>query len=379
MMHLHMKFFLFLIFFSGVAIAVEAQYRYIPGHSYPTFREDRAHQLFFHVDNNNFIKNNEYETDFASGHTLIGYGLQPELSYYAGDRFRLRAGVYLRQYSGLDHFSQVRPVLSAHLRLSPSVDVIMGALRGHVQHRLIEPLFDPERQYTRPVENGLQFLVERPWLWLDAWIDWEQFIRKGDSFPEWFTAGLSAEPSSSLGSDQWRMKFPVNVLAVHRGGEISDYPEPVQTSLNSAAGIHLEKEFSGKVTKAGLFGYGMTYRNLNDVGPGNINRGDAWYIGGMAESRRLDYMAGYFRGNDFIALRGQKLFQSASPVRENFYHPRRELITGKVGYHRTFLEKVRFSFLLETYYDLSHQLLDFSTSMQISFSPGFFLTETKFE
>lgn len=378
MLHLHTRIFLVFLLLSGLSIAAEAQYRYTAGHSYPEFKEERANQLFLHVDNHNFLKNNEYESDLAKGHTLMGYGLQPTLSYYASDRLCLRAGLFLRQYSGLDYYSQIRPVLSAHLRLTPSTDVIMGALKGPVHHRLIEPVFDPERQYIRPVENGLQFLVERPWLWLDAWIDWEQFIRKGDAFPEWFTAGLSAEPSSTLDNAQWHIKLPVNVLAVHRGGEISDYPQPVQTVLNTVAGLRLEKEFSGNVQKVGLFGYGMTYRNLNDVGPKNINRGNAWYVGAMAESKRFDYMAGFFQGNDFIAIRGQKLFQSASCIRENFYYPQRELATGKVGYHRTFVDKIRFSFLFEGYYDLSQQLLDHSVSLQISFNPGFLITEVPF-
>lgn len=89
-------------------------------------------------------------------------------------------------------------------------------------------------------------------------------------------------------------------------------------------------------------------------------------------------MAGFFQSNDFIAIRGQRLFQSALAGPKSFYHPRRKILTGKVGYNRIFLKKVRFAFFLETYYDWSQHLMDFSTTLQISFNPAFFITETKF-
>ena len=378
---LHSLFFrcyLIMILVISLPGVLQAQYRYTPGYSYPDFQSERSHELFLHVNSHNFVRNNEYSSRFIPGQTLIGYGLQPMLTYYAGERLRLRGGVYLRQYSGMDQYSQVRPVLSAHLKLSPSVDIIMGGLRGHVYHRVIEPLFDPERQYLRPLETGLQFLVKRPWLWLDTWVDWEQFISEGDPFPERFTAGVSAEPSLRMLPEGWDLKFPVNVIAVHRGGEISEYPQPVETAMNSAAGIILEKELQGSLKKAGIYGYGMTYRNLNEVGPMDINQGQATYFGMMAESRRFHYMGGYFQGHDFLALKGQGLFQSYSPINGGNYVPTRELLTAKIGYNRLFLGKIRFSFLVETYYDISDHFLDYNAGMQIAFSPDFFLTETKF-
>ncbi|MFO8000805.1 MAG: hypothetical protein R6U46_06140 [Marinilabilia sp.] len=378
MSHSDKRGFLTLTFLVGLTIFASAQYPYTTGRNDTVFNEEHAHQLFFDIENTNFVKNNEYETPLMQGYTLIGYGLQPALTYFAGRRLRLRAGVFLQQYSGLDHYNLIRPVLSAHLKLSPSVDLIMGSLRGHVHHRLIEPLFDPERQYTRPVENGLQFLVERPWLWLDAWIDWEQFIRQGDDYPEKFTAGLSAHPELLETSGSWQVSLPVNMIAVHRGGEISDYPRPVQTSLNVAAGTRVEHTSGGVVHKTGLFGYRLTYRNINEVGPMDVNTGDAWYVGAVAESGRFNYLAGYFRGNDFVALRGSGLFQSVSPVREGLYVPRRELLTGKAGYHRTFMKKIEFSFLLEGYYDVPNENFDFAAGLQVSFSPEFFLTEAEF-
>lgn len=348
-------------------------------HYYPEFEEHRANQLLLQVSNFNFVKNNEFKNKFAWGHTLIGYGIQPTLMYYAGDKLRLRAGLFVQQYSGLDYYSKVRPVLSAHLKMSPSFEVIMGSLRGHLHHEVIEPLFDTERQFTRPVENGVQFLVNRPWLKMDVWVDWEQYVQEGDDFPEWFTAGMSASPTLLNDSVQpWQITLPVNMMAVHRGGEVSNYAEKVQTSMNLAAGIRVNRKLGGVFNDVGVFGYAMNYRNLNEVGPMDVNSGNAFYVGATADTRRFNLMAGYFRGHDFIALRGGGNFQSVSLIRDNIYIPNRELATMKVAYNRVFLKKIKFSFLFEGYYDIPDARFDFAPGLQLTFSPSFFVTEARF-
>ena len=371
-------FILFLLFlcvplFSGAQINNESRYYY------PEFEEGRKHQLLLHLANINFVKNNEYKNKFAWGHTLIGYGIQPSLMYYAGDRLRLRAGLFLQQYSGLNYYSEVRPVLSAHLRVSPSFDLIMGTLKGHVHHDVIEPLFDTERQYTRPVENGIQFLIDRPWLDMDVWVDWEQFVQEGDDFPEWFTAGMSTslQPNDTTGR-LWQLKIPLYMMAVHRGGEVSNYPERVQTSMNLAAGIVLNRKLEGTLNEAGVFAYAMNYSNLNDAGQLGVNSGYALYGGITANTRRTNLMAGYFYGHDFVALRGGGIFQSVSPIRDNVYIPTRQLLTMKIGYNRVFLKKIKFSFLFEGYYDIPDARFDFAPGIQLVFSPSFFLTEAEF-
>jgi hypothetical protein len=372
------KYFLFL-FFIIVSLSSRAQINNESRHYYPEFEEERSHQLLLHVANVNFVKNNEYKNKFAWGHTLIGYGIQPSLMYYAGDRLRLRAGVFLQQYSGLKYSSELLPVLSAHLRVSSSFDLILGSLKGHVHHDVIEPLFDTERQYTRPVENGIQILINRPWLDMDLWVDWEQYVQEGDDFPEWFTAGLSAAPllmDSTSGS--WRVTLPLNMMAVHRGGEVSSYSERVQTSMNLAAGLSIERQLDGLFNDAGLFAYGMNYNNLNNVGQLGVNNGYAWYVGATANTPKINLMAGYFYGHDFVALRGGGIFQSVSPIRDNVYIPTRQLVTMKFGYNRVFLKQIKFSFLFEGYYDIPDARFDFAPGIQVVFSPSFFLAEAEF-
>ncbi len=346
---------------------------------YPEFDEALSHKLLFNLENVNFVKNNEYKNLFFWGHTLLGYGIEPSLMYYVGDRLRLKAGLFLQQYSGLDHYNKVLPVLSAHLRLSPSVDMVMGALRGHIHHRVIEPLFEPERQYTRPVETGVQFLVKRPWLSLDTWVDWEQFIHLDDDFPEKFTVGLSADAGLINRADNaWQVSLPLNVIANHRGGEISDYPEPVQTSVNIAAGAKVNYQGAGQSQKVGVFGYDLYYRNINDVGLHGVNQGYGYYVGATASGRHSSFMFGYFNAHDFVALCGSGLFLSVSQIMDNVYIPDREILTLKARFQRVYMKKIKFSVLLEGYYDLPARRLDFASGIQLAFNPQFVIADLNF-
>ena len=378
MKRIFLRGLLFGVLIMGTGIArsqLSNEFRYY----YPQFDAHHANQLLLQVSNFNFVKDNEYKNKFAWGNTFIGYGIQPSLMYYAGSRLRLRAGFFVQQYSGLDYYSKVRPILSAHLKMSPSLDIIMGTLRGHLHHEVIEPLFDTERQFIRPIENGLQFLVDRPRWKMDTWVDWEQYIQLGDNFPEWFTVGMSASAILLNDSVQpWKVTLPLNIMAVHRGGEVSDYVEKVQTSLNLAAGLKIDHQFDGFFNEVGVFGYAMNYRNINEVGPMNVNAGQAYYIGATAGSRRLKLMTGYFHGQNFVALRGGGNFQSVSLIKNNVYIPTRQLLTMKFGYNRVFLKEIKFSFLFEGYYDIPDARFDFAPSIQMTFSPSFFVTEAKF-
>ena len=358
--------------------SVMGQYNYDYLHYYPEFEKDRSNQLLFVFNSINFLKNNEYSGDIIEGYTLIGYSVEPALMYYAGDRLRIRAGIHVQKYNGMEHFSHVRPVLSAHLALTPTTHIIMGALSGHIHHRMPEPLFEPEKQFTRPVEAGLQVLINKPRFWMDSWVDWEKFVQLGDEFPEKFTFGLSTQTLLRDPLSEWQISLPVNILATHTGGQISNYPEPVQTISNAGVGVHLDRQWFQFVTRAGFFGYHLRYRNMSDENKLGINNGYAWYAGASLESKRGNALLGYFRGNDFIAPMGSRLFQSISGINPDWYQPLRNLLVGKIDYHRTFLKQIKFTFRTETYYDLDQRRLDFSNTVQLTFTPQFFITKASF-
>ncbi len=361
-----------------VTIPATGQYNYANQYTYRDFDVRRTSELSLSINSISFVKNNEYSGLVTEGYTLIGYDMEPSVVYYAGDRLRLQAGVHVQRYSGLDEFSQVLPLFSAHLHLNPWLGIVMGALKGNIHHRLPEPLFEPERQFTRPIEAGIQALIDKPRFWLDTWVDWEQFVQAGDAFPEKFTFGLSTRSLFADSLARWQITLPFSVVATHTGGQISNYPEPVQTITNASLGLHVDRQWFGYVKRAGLFGYHFQYRNLSEKNRLGINSGHAWYAGAVMEGRTGNAMLGFFRGNDFIAPLGSALFQSVSTIDETWHLSPRELIVGKLDYHKTFLKKIKLTFRFETYYDTGLKHLDFANTLQLTFTPDFFLAKVSF-
>ena len=343
---------------------------------YFEFDSVKQNTLLIHLKNNNFFKNNEYFSPIIEGYTLLGYHFAPTLVYYADSRFRLEGGVDVLQYHGLKNETEFSPILSAYLRLFQRFDIVMGTLRGNVKHNMIEPMYDPEFQFTRPNESGFQFLYFGNRFSADAWLDWEQFIRYGDSIPEILTAGISAE-MTFVDSESWKLKMPLQFIAKHTGGQISHRSIPVQTHVNLAAGLDLSKKMSGFVENIGGFGYYLIYREATSSNFIGINSGQACYAGININVKNGFLMMGYWNAENFYAPKGSPVFQSVSYPENDEIIKCRNLLTGKIGFHRSFNSKLKFSLVAETYYDTKDNRLDYAYSMNIVFTPDFIVKKLK--
>jgi hypothetical protein len=375
------KFILFTIFFfiitSSVCFSqINETWRYY----YPEFCDSSSNKLFFRLENNNFFKNTEYVNGVEKGYTLLGYTMQPSLMYYAGDNLRLKVGVHLLQYSGMDKFSEVLPVFSIHARLSEKVDLIMGGLKGDVHHQLIEPIFNSEHQYGRPIENGIQLLYNSNHLELDAWIDWEQFITHNDTKPEKFTAGISSKFRFTQTTSDWDLHIPAQVIITHLGGEISTYEDRVQSLANLVTGLKGSKKLeNGYIEKIGLSAYLATYKDITKKSPYDFNSGLGLYPTAEFYSKHGVFMLGYWNAKNFIAPKGSNIFQSVSSFDEEYYSKNRQLITSKINFTKLFLNQFKFSLTMETYYDLRTKVMDYAYGINMVFTPNFFITKIKID
>lgn len=347
---------------------------------YPEFAGDASHNLYLRLENNNFVKNNEYFGNHTEGYTMMGYTIQPSLMYYAGSNLRIKAGVHIIYYSGLSEFTEVIPTLTIHTKLGDHLDLIMGGLKGDVHHRLIEPIFNPENQYTRPIENGFQFIYDNNKLWLDAWVDWEQFIIVGDDKPEKFTAGISAEYKLINTDTGWNLNIPGQLIATHLGGQISDFEEPMQSLANMVSGFKLNKNIGyGFIQRIGLSGYATWYQDLTEKSGLPFTAGHALYPVGEIGYKYGELMLGYWYGNNFVAPKGSTIFQSISDYKPGFYERERQLLTAKISFSKDFLHQIKFSAMLESYYDIPASQFDYAYGFNIVFTPNFFLKKVYFD
>lgn len=302
------------------------------------------------------------------GYTLIGYFLQPELVYLPSEKISLRVGAHLLNYSGTGKFTLIKPVFSTTYSFARNSSIIIGSLSGSDKHNMFDPHFNSERLYNNYSEDGLQLITSNDRLFSDTWLSWENFIFKGDSTREIFTAGESFRFSSSLIGDVFRFEIPVQLQFKHYGGHISNYPEHVETYFNLAAGARVNIDIARKrYGQAGIEYLVFTGSELTGKSASGITYGYAeWYKLHYA-FKSLNLGVGYWTAHDFFAPNGNPIYGSVSDYQKNVIISDREIITGSVNL--TLLPESYFElyFRIDTFYDPDSKKLDNSITLHLSF------------
>lgn len=122
--------------------------------------ESDSAKLFAGLNLLGFSKNNEYFDTIIEGYTLLGYQINPFVSYHLAKNIRLDAGAYFQKDFGNQDFSTIAPTLSLKIQKKP-FRLIFGNLEGSLNHRLIEPLYDFERVINSRLEPVYSFRRSR--------------------------------------------------------------------------------------------------------------------------------------------------------------------------------------------------------------------------
>ncbi|MCE5345258.1 MAG: hypothetical protein LLG13_03060 [Bacteroidales bacterium] len=325
-------------------------------------------EIYLRLKNINFLKNNEYFNPVIEGYTLIGYFLKPEIVYWPAENFNLRLGTHILKYAGTEKFSQIKPVFSASWNFIESTTLTVGSLEGCDKHKMSDPHFNSERLYNASyAEDGLQIKTTSNHFFNDAWISWENFIYKGDNTREVFTAGESFKYTSSPVSDLINFEIPVQIQFKHFGGQISNYPEHMETYFNLATGTRINFDIAEKKYGQAGFEYNLflsnelTGHSSSSIGVGRGN----WY--------RLHYTyksiyfgAAYWKSHNFFAPNGNTIYSSISDY-QNVIIANRRIITNWLSL--TLLPESFFELFLglETYYDIDLKRLDNAVTLHLNF------------
>ena len=381
-MNINTRFKIFILIAFTLCITFKSQaqidesYRY----TYADFDTTASNKLYFRLESNNFVKNNEYFGEYVQGYTVPGYTVQPSLMYYAGKNIRLKIGAHLLKYSGLMEFTEIVPVITAHAKLGKNWDMILGNIKGDVHHRLIEPLFNSEWQYYHAQETGVQFCHESKKLWFDSWLDWEQFIFDGDTVPEIFTAGVSLDYSIKPRDSRLNVSIPFQMTANHLGGQISDYKMESYSLINLVTGLKLSQLINGSfIRKLDFAAYVCTYNDLTDAKALPFSSGIALYPTATLTYKNGQIMAGYWNASDYYAPKGNALFFSVSDRYDDYYKQSRQIITTKFTYNKTLMKQVKFRVQADTYYDIDASELEYSYGISLVFTPNFYISKLDFD
>jgi hypothetical protein len=335
--------------------------------------------LYLNIRNINFVKNNEYSNPITEGYTLIGFFLQPELVYMPDEKVTLHLGAHLLSYSGTNKFSVVKPVFSTTWHFSQNTCFTIGTLSGSEEHRMFDPHYNKERIYNAYSEDGLQFRTADDRFFNDTWLSWENYIFKGDNEREIFTAGESFRYKSSPVAGFLRLEIPIQIQFKHYGGQISSYPEHVETYLNIAAGAKLSSEIGeSEYSRAGIECIYFTGNSMTENAPSGINHGHAGWYKLFCSFRSAEIEAGLWNSHDFFAPNGNYIFGSVSDHVYDLVISDRKLITGSASIKLPYKDFLEFYLGFDWYYDTHLKRFDNALTLHLRFDKLFRLASLKY-
>ncbi len=341
--------------------------------SSPILPKADSNQLSLAVDMTGFFKNNEYFSPVADGQTLPGVSFIPVLGYQVSDRFRAELGAYAVKYSGRNPLADLQAFVRLQYAITSNFNVVLGNLYGGVNHRLIEPLYQWERQYTANPESGLQFILHSDRWFTDVWVDWQHFIERGDSVPEVLTFGTSVTGQLTDPDSKFNLTVPLQILIHHQGGQIDTSDDPMIVLGNLATGLCSQLWLGQRwIQSVGLdvyvAGYWDRYPN-ETLRP--YDKGWGVYPVLHIHAAPFEFMAGYWHADKFYGFEGEPLFDSFNPYDPQVRLPKRDLLTFKLAFGKELLTGVFLGAQIETYSDLNRGETDYSFGINLRFNKRF--------
>lgn len=330
------------------------------------------------IKNISYFKNNEYFGEFAEGYTLPGYKLRPTLKYQFLPNVMIEAGAEMVQYGGTDKMDKVYPIVSAIWQVVPNFSLRLGVIDGNTRHRLHAAVLDPERVLASRPETGAQVLWTTGKMEGEVWVDWQAFIKHGDTIPERFMAGVRTD-WTLIDKRGYCFELPFRVTFNHIGGQISDFPEPVQSLMNMQIGVKLRHKKYDSFVKEVYYGVDFLYFKVFNGGDAHLIT-DGWAINPEVgiKTRLISASAGYFRADDYNSLHGMPILTSHSRFLGT-YRKKRDIALAHIALEKEIHKTVRFSLDFNGYCDLNKGQFDYSYGFAIALSPNIKIANVKLD
>ena len=333
----------------------------------PISQIDTLKKLTVKVNVLSFLKNNEYFNPLVDGYTLFGQLIAPNITYQASSTVQISAGGFFRKDFGNSGFYQISPTFTINYKKN-GINLLFGNLDGHLNHKLIEPLFNFERVMTNQLEHGIQLKTNKKRLVTDTWIDWQSMIYKGSDFQEEIWGGSSLSFRLSEKRDN---QIIGQFTAKHKGGQINIGTAPIQTTLNMAIGVQLalfknNQTFLRELNCSQFF---TAFTSDNPKWP-TQNNGYGILSSVNAKTKWVDLTLNYWKSNKYISPIGGDLYQSVST---NFLQPNtsevnREILIFRIMKELKMDENLSFLLRIEPYFNLKSSEMEHSESIFLRYT-----------
>jgi hypothetical protein len=306
-----------------------------------------------------FFNNNEFFGGNVEGYTLTGSWFQPSLKYFFNPNFSLSTGIHLLKYNGQEAFKQVLPVFAIQYSPITNLEITFGSFNQGADLALPEPLYKFENQFTNFTGQGIKIKTKGVFWNSVTWLDWLTFIEPGDPFREEFIFGHSSE-LKILNGQKTSLGIPFYLLANHKGGQINNNDEPVETRFDLGGGISWTTETDLLVFDR-LKANGNVFFELSEE---NNPDGNAYLGYGELSGKLLSLGLGYFYQKNWDSILGEPLFFSF-PVAGNPGITDNHLLFFKAGLGKWITPASSFTLRFEGYYDTNLNRFQYTYGLHI--------------
>lgn len=319
--------------------------------------ESQRLELVLHASG--FFNNNEFFGGNVEGYTLTGSYFQPSLKYAFASNFSLQTGIHLLKYNGQEDFQQVYPVFGIEYSPLPWVEIRLGTFNQGANLRLPEPLYKIENQFTDLTGQGIQIKTRRK-LWNSVtWLNWMTFIEPGDPFREEFIFGHSSD-FKVLNRDKYSLSLPLYILANHKGGQINDNYDPVETRFDLGTGLSWNQQadflFFDRLKAMAILYFEVSEENSED--------GNALLGYGELSGKLMSFGLGYFYQKNWDSILGEPLFFTY-PTAGNPEIADNHLLFFKAGLGKWITSSSSFTIRFEGYYDTNLNKFQYTYGLHI--------------
>jgi hypothetical protein len=330
----------------------------------------KSKQFSFQFESFSFLKNNEYFLKIADGYTLFGNQFSPKFTYHPATHVRIEAGVYAWKDFGNTAFTSIQPIFTIKIQKDSS-QFLFGNLEGQLNHRLIEPMMNPERVILNRQENGLQYTRRKQMTFFDAWIDWQKMIYRGSDFKEEIFAGISWNKKLVV-KPNFYLSIPYQVTFQHSGGQTTKDTGQVITNINTAIGVEAEWKFNGFLQKIRTQNYLVGFQQNSNYNQ-YFKNGSGIYLNVTAETKVMNLMLSYWKTSGYLSDAGGDLYQSVGRTFRygNVVEKERNLLIIRAMKDWKIIDNLFLTFRFEPYFDLNNKAFEHSESLFLTYRQGF--------
>lgn len=317
------------------------------------------------IEFSSFARNNEYFSGSQDGQTYLGFQLQTAFIHPINPNAELHLGAYIQQdYGQQSGISLWRPVATLWLKKHKH-NFLIGTLKGSLNHQLIEPLYEVERQYYDRNENGLQWFRNTNKFFGDVWLNWEVNTNRNVPRQERFSVGANIQPKIKLGK-KFEFRPQIQTLYQHSGPSNGASSLPLRSTINSAIGAELKIDSKHEWR---LLSYFLDYRDLS-INPSLsfLDGYGQYHSVQFSPHTNWDFMLNYWQGIEWIAPIGGAIYEAVNPFDRRFPVRNRSLLFLRTHFHKTLFDQIELDARFDPYYDFNLSEVELSFSLHLRFS-----------